>query len=89
MAYNMGKEGLSQRNKAMLGKVSYADGPARMTNSFTSGVVDAMHKASDGNPAVFADMASSVVKGPGMTGAIETYGATPELISALYNMGGR
>jgi hypothetical protein len=47
-----------------------------------------MHRASRGNPAVFSDMAEEVLKSDNLMGKIETYGATPELISALYGMGG-
>lgn len=85
-AITLGNEGLKGHNKATMGKVRYAGGPARMTQSFTSGAVQAMHKASDGNYAVFNDMAEEVVSGTSLSGTIETYGATPELISALYRM---
>lgn len=83
------KEGVKSRNRAKLGKITYADGPARMTDSFTSGAVSAMKRASGGNYAVFSDMAEEVVTNSSIGGAIENYGATPELISALYRMGGR
>ena len=83
-AFAMANEGIKGRNKAKLGKVSYNGGPARMTSSYTSGAVEAMHRASGGNYSAFYDMAEETVGG-----TIETYGATPELISALYHMGGR
>jgi hypothetical protein len=79
-------EGLKGRNRAALGRVSYSDGMARMTSSFTSGAVPAMYRASGGNYEVFSDMAKSVVTTPG---SIDDYGASPALISALYGMGGR
>lgn len=88
-AFNLGKEGLKGRNKAVLGRVSYSDGLARMTNSYTTGVVPAMHRASGGNYAAFSDMAEETMQGNTLGSAIENYGATPELISALYHMGGR
>lgn len=81
-------EGFKGRNQAKLGRVSYGDGMARMTSSFTSGVVPAMHSASGGNYGAFADMAEEVVTARGL-GRINDYGASPALISALYNMGGR
>lgn len=84
-----GDSGIQNRNRVKMGRVTYNDGPARMTNSFTTGAVDAMKRASDGNPQVFSEMAQDVVKGTGVGGPLDTYGATPELISALYNMGGR
>lgn len=88
-AISMANVGIQARNKALMGKVSYGAGPARMTGSYTSGAVNAMHRASGGNYAVFSDMAEEVVKGGGMMGSIETYGATPELVASLYHMGGR
>lgn len=86
---SLGDTGIKTRNKTKMGKVSYGDGPARMTNSFTTGAVGAMKRASGNNPQVFSEMAQDVVTGSGIGGKIETYGATPELISSLYNMGGR
>lgn len=86
--FNAGREGIKGRNKAALGSVTYVGGPARMTQSFVSGGVQAMHDASGGNYAAFSDMAEEVMAGATVRGKIESYGATPELISALYNMGG-
>lgn len=86
---SLGDTGIKTRNKTKMGRVSYGDGPARMTSSFTTGAVDAMKRASGNNPQVFSEMAQDVVTGSGIGGKIETYGATPELISSLYNMGGR
>lgn len=86
---SLGDAGIKTRNKTKMGKVSYGDGPARMTSSFTTGAVDAMKRASGNNPQVFSEMAQDVVTGSGIGGKLETYGATPELISSLYNMGGR
>lgn len=87
-AVSLAHEGFKGHNRAKLGKVTYANGPARMTGSFTSGAVQAMHRASNGNYAAFSDMAEEVVQGGGIIGGLDTYGATPELISALYHMGG-
>lgn len=89
LAFGMGNEGIKSRNKASLGKVSYGSGIARTTKQFTSGSVEAMHRVSGGNPAVFTDLAEETLNNGSFMGAIENYGATPELISALYNMGGR
>ena len=86
---SLGDTGIKTRNKTKMGRVSYGDGPARMTSSFTTGAVDAMKRASGNNPQVFSEMAQDVVTGRGIGGKLETYGATPELISSLYNMGGR
>ena len=86
---SLGDTGIKTRNKTKMGRISYGDGPARMTSSFTTGAVDAMKRASGNNPQVFSEMAQDVVTGSGIGGKLETYGATPELISSLYNMGGR
>ena len=86
---SLGDTGIKTRNKTKMGRVSYGDGPARMTSSFTTGAVDAMKRASGNNPQVFSEMAQDVVTGSGIGGKLETYGATPELISSLYNMGGK
>ena len=88
-ALNLANEGVKSRNRAILGKVSYVGGPARMTQSYTSGAVEAMHRASGGNYAVFSEMAEGVMTRPSIGGIIENHGATPELVAALYNMGGR
>jgi hypothetical protein len=88
MAINAGSEGLKSRNRARIGRVSYSDGMARMTNSFTSGGVKAMHNLSKGDSAIFSDLAEEAIASPGIAGKINDYGATPALISALYNMGG-
>ena len=88
---NTGKEGLKTRNTNKMGKISYMDGPARMTKSYTSGVVPAMMKASNGNYAAFSDMAEEVVSGHNnVCGSIlDDYGANPAMIASLYGMGGR
>ena len=82
-------EGFKGNSRARMGKISYGDGMARMTDSFNSGVVGAMHQASGGDPEVFSDMASGVLKSPTLSGRIDDFGANPGMISALYNMGGR
>ena len=89
--FTTGKEGFKAHNANKMGKISYMDGPARMTKSYTSGVVPAMMKASNGNYAAFSDMAEEVVSGhDNVFGSIlDDYGANPAMISALYGMGGR
>ena len=85
-----GNEILKGRNAAITGRVSYMDGPARMTNSYVSGAVQDMHRISNGNYGVFADMSTEVMQSPNMFGRIlDDYGANDKLISALYHMGGR
>ena len=84
-AVTLANEGFKGRNRATLGKISYDNGMARMTKSFTTGAVPAMKQISGGNYEVFSDMAQDVVAAPF---ALDDYGASPALISALYNMGG-
>lgn len=86
-----GKEGLKTRNVNTMGKISYMDGPARMTQSYTTGAVQTMIKASNGNYEAFSDMAEEVVNGHmNPIGAVlDDYGATPAMVASLYGMGGR
>lgn len=88
-AFNMAKEGLKSHNRAKLGRVSYGDGLARMTDNFGSGVAKVAKRASYGNYNAFSDMTEEVVSSPGIVPKIEDYGANPAFISALYHMGGR
>lgn len=84
-----GNEILKGRNSAKTGRVSYMDGPARMTSSFTSGAVKDMHRIANGNYGVFEDMATEVVASQNAFGRVlDDYGANGKLISALYHMGG-
>ena len=84
-----GNEVLKGRNSGVTGRVSYMDGPARMTNSFTSGAVKDMRRIANDNYGVFADMATEVVASRNMFGKVlDDYGANDKLISALYHMGG-
>ena len=69
-----------------IGRVTYADGASKMTNSFTTGVVEAMQEASRGNYDIFADMADDVLASPNLISKIDDLGANPKMISALYNM---
>lgn len=69
-----------------LGKVSYADGMSKMTKPFTTGVVEAMHEASQGNYEIFSDMAEEVIKPKNLLSKVDDFGANPRFISALYNM---
>lgn len=69
-----------------VGRVTYANGASKMTNSFTTGVVDAMQEASRGNFEIFSDMADDVLSSPNLISKIDDLGANPKMISALYNM---
>ena len=88
---SIGNEGLKARNVNKMGKISYMDGPARMTKSYTSGAVPTMMKASNGNYEAFSDMAQEVVNGHNnlIGSVLDNYGANPAMIASLYRMGGR
>lgn len=88
-AFSLAKTAQQGFNKAKTGYVTYSNGPVRMTGSFNSGAVETMKRASGGNYRIFSEMAENVLTGDRAFDKLETYGATPELISALYNMGGR
>lgn len=87
--YNAGKGGIDAHSRAKMGRISYDSGMARMTNSFPTGAVEAMKDASGGNYSAFADMAKNVVSRPGPINQLQDHGATPDMIAALYHMGGR
>ena len=87
MAVQVGDDMLKGRNKSKVGRVSYADGPARMTNSFTSGAVPAMIQGSGGDYEVFEDMAEETLQSDNVFGKVfDDYGANSEMIRSLYNM---
>lgn len=88
-AVSLGKEGIKSRNINKMGDITYSKGLARMTNSFSTGVPETMHRISGGNYEIFSDMAEEVVTNQSIGGRLENYGVTPQFISALYNMGGR
>lgn len=96
-AANLGKSGLALHNQAALGKVHWEGTAARMTSHYerngalkmTSGATAAMLQAAQsGNHQMVGEMMEETMKGPGIVGAIETYGVTPKFVSALYGMGG-
>lgn len=87
-AFGLANEGLKSHNKVNLGKISYNQGPARMTNAFGSGVTRIAKKESHGDYNAYYDMMEEVVSSHGIMPKIDDYGANPALISALYRMGG-
>lgn len=82
-----GNDALQGRNRGKVGRVSYADGPARMTNSFTTGAVPAMIQGSGGDYETFTDMAEETLQSNNAFGRVlDDYGANGEMIRSLYNM---
>lgn len=88
MAMSLGATFLSASNRAAVGRVTYQPGLARMVGGTNTGAVEAMKRASQGDYGVFSEMAEKVVSNGSFTSFIDDYGASPALISALYNMGG-
>ena len=88
-AFNAGKGTVDAHSRASMGRISYESGMDRMTSNFQSGAVPAMMEASGGRYSTFADMAKNVVTRPGPINHLQDNGATPDMIAALYHMGGR
>lgn len=84
----MAKAGLEARNRRLTGQVTYQDGLTRMAGSHTTGAVESMMRSSKGDFEAFSGMAEGVLKSTDL-GRLDDYGATPQMIAALYNMGGR
>lgn len=68
------------------GKVSYANGASKMTNGYTTGVVEAMHNAAQGDYGIFSELADDVLSSPNLIAKIDDLGANPKMIRSLYNM---
>ncbi len=80
--------GATGNSKARMGAISYGDGMARMTDSFTTGGVEAMRRASGGDYEAFSEMAGDALQSSTLAGQIDDFGANPGMIAALYGMGG-
>lgn len=80
--------GATGNSKARMGAISYGDGMARMTDSFTTGGVEAMRRVSGGDYEAFSEMAGEALQSPTLAGQIDDFGANPGMIAALYGMGG-
>lgn len=86
-AASIGKEMLVQHNKIKMGPVSYGGGPTRMTNSFTSGAIEAI-KETTKDPQIQQDMIRKVLHDTdsGMINNLEEYGVDEQFLSAFYGM---
>ena len=82
--------GVKLYNKGKMGQVSYSGRMDKMTKNFTSGAVEGMARAANGNPETLTELVNDTMNGgPSETrkfSRIETYGVTPEFVSALYGM---
>lgn len=84
-----GKGAVDTHSRASMGRISYDSGMARMTSNFQTNAVPAMMEASHGNYSTFSGMAQNVVTRPGLLNKVQDHGATPDMIAALYHMGGK
>lgn len=84
-AVSFGKEALASHNKLAMGDIIYTGGPARMTNNFSSGAIEAIKDVTS-DPALQADMLKKVTKTTEFLGGIEEYGVDGEFISSFFGM---
>ena len=81
--------GVKARNNAKIGKVVYGDGPDRMTQSFTTGVVPAINRIAKNNYGAFSELTESAIEGTtntSITHKLEDYGVNDKFVSAFYGM---
>lgn len=76
-------EGFKNRNASKLGRISYADGPARMTSSQTTGALQAARNS--GSREMFDSIMAQSMRTSNGLDAIDDYGATGDLVFALHN----
>ena len=83
----LGSEMLANRNRMRMGPITYTGGPARMTNNFSSGAIEAIQEATN-DPAVRADMLKRILHtDDGIINNIEEFGVDSSFLSAFYGMG--
>lgn len=83
----LGSEMLANRNRMRMGPITYTGGPARMTNNFSSGAIEAIQEATN-DPAVRADMLKRILRtDDGIINNIEEFGVDSSFLSAFYGMG--
>lgn len=83
----LGSEMLANRNRMRMGPIIYTGGPARMTNNFSSGAIEAIQEATN-DPAVRADMLKRILHtDDGIINNIEEFGVDSSFLSAFYGMG--
>ena len=87
-AASIGKEMFIASNIRKMGPVSYTGGPARMTDSFDSGAIQAIKQATK-DPNVQQDMLRKILKSSndGIIKNLEEYGVDGQFLSAFYGMG--
>ena len=83
----LGSEMLANRNRMRMGPITYTGGPARMTNNFSSGAIEAIQESTN-DPAVRADMLKRILHtDDGIINNIEEFGVDSSFLSAFYGMG--
>ena len=86
-AASLGSEMLANRNRMKMGPITYTGGPARMTNNFSSGAIEAIQEATN-DPAVRADMLKRILHtDDGIINNIEAFGVDSSFLYAFYGMG--
>lgn len=80
--------GIKARNNAKLGKVVYDGGPDRMTQSYTTGAVNAIRKVAGNNPEAFSELTQSAMSGGKLSFGqrLEDYGVNDKFVAAFYGM---
>ena len=83
----LGSEMLANRNRMRMGPITYTGGPARMTNNFSSGAIEAIQESTN-DPAVRADMLKRILHtDDGIINNIEEFVVDSSFLSAFYGMG--
>ena len=79
--------GIKARNNAKLGKVVYNGGPDRMTQSYTTGAVNAIRRIAD-TPEEFSELTQSAMSGGEFSFGqkLEDYGVNDKFVAAFYGM---
>ncbi len=83
----LGAEMMRRHNQMQLGKIVYTGGPARMTDNFSSGAIEAIQQITK-DPEVQADMLKKIVRTQdSVLSNMEEFGVDDQFLSAFYGMG--
>ena len=82
----VGKEMFKMHNRLKAGPVTYQGGPARMTNNFSSGTIEAIMNVTD-DPKIQQEMIKNTLKNTSsLYGNLEEFGVDEQFLSAFYGM---
>lgn len=81
------EQAFASHNRLKAGPIRYGGGPARMTNQFSSGMVEAINNATD-DPAIKADMINHIMhnRTDGALSNLEQHGINQDFMNAFYGM---